>query len=174
MNLEAALQENTVALRELTAALVASGALQTAQTSSAAASSPAVQAVTKAQKDLAKKETDAKKSDAPADTTSAATTTASDACVAEKKPWADKTAEKFTELQGQKATVENLKKGIVAISGLVGRPQAEAVLARFGVDAVTEKPGKKHLDESQYVDCFAMMLRVLVGAYDATEAEVAA
>lgn len=167
MSIEQDLQTLTVAVRELTAALVASGALQTAQTSSAAASSPAVQAVTKAQKGLAKKES-------AVATTSEATTTASDAPAVDKKPWAGKTADKFAELQAAKATVENLKKGIIAINGLIGREQAEAVLARFGVDAVTEKPGKKHLSESQYVECFGMMLRVLSGSYDATEGEVAA
>ncbi|MCW3733669.1 hypothetical protein, partial [Burkholderia cenocepacia] len=55
-----------------------------------------------------------------------------------------------------------------------GRAIAEAVLARFGANAVSEKPGKKGLSEDQYADVLTYGLRVLAGTLDPRESEQAA
>lgn len=170
MSLEQAIQENTAAVRELIAALQAGGIVQNAQTSAAVASMPAVKAVKKAQDALAKNEATGENEGAKQATTAADP----EPSTAELKPWAEKTLPKFRELQSAKATLANLQQGILAINNLAGRPQAEAVLARFGVQSVSTKPGKTGLSEDQYVDAFGMMLRVLAGTYDPTEAEVTA
>lgn len=172
MSLEAALAENTATMKELIAALTAAGAVQNAQASAAAHSSPAVQAVVKAQK-----EADTKKP----------TTPAADAQNASGKPsaptgessspesmplqdWHEKTAELYAELKDGEPTLDNLRKAILGINQKIGRPQADAVMGRFGAQMITPKPGDKRasLDESQYPDVFAFALRVLAGEIDAT------
>lgn len=186
MSLEAALEANTAALKELTAALLASGALQTAQASAAAHSSPGVQAVVKAQK-----EADAKKQSAATATTAGASDAPSDAKAAseskpsgepsastptkssgeqptELQPWHEKTVKLFAELDGGEPTLENLRKAVLGINQHVGRVQAEAVLQRFGAQAITAKDTKKGLDEDQYPAVFALCLEVLAGRTDAT------
>jgi hypothetical protein len=184
MSLEEALAANTAALKELTAALLAAGALQTAQASSAAASSPAVQAVVKAQK--AAEKADAKKQDtataasaqsAPSGEQFASTPTkSSDASPSELHPWHEKTAKLFGELDGGEATLENLRKAILGINQQIGRAQAEAILHRFGAEAITEKKEgdtviKKGLDAKLYPKAFALCLDVLAGRDDATLAK---
>lgn len=200
MSLEQAIAENTAAIKELTAALIASGALQTAQASAALHSAPGVQAVAAAQKQLNDKEAAAAKkptsgtaanapvadaSDAaptateskPSGATSAQTPEKSSAAQqnVELKPWATHTAEIYAELKDAKPTLENVKRLIVTgINSKIpgdGRAIAEAVLARFGANAVSEKPGKKGLSEDQYADVLAYGLRVLAGTLDPREAE---
>ncbi|WP_107313984.1 hypothetical protein [Burkholderia metallica] len=200
MSLEQAIADNTAAIKELTAALLAAGALQTAQASAALHSAPGVQAVAAAQRELNAKEADAAKkqtSGTAADATAAdvsgsaqtateskpsgatsAQTPAKSSGVppsAERKPWADKTAEIYAELKGAEPTQENVKRLIVfGINQKIpgdGRAIAEAVLARFGANAVSEKPGKRGLTEDQYADVFAYGLRVLAGELDPREAE---
>ncbi|SEB24770.1 hypothetical protein [Paraburkholderia sartisoli] len=184
--LQTALQENTATMRELIAALTAAGALQTAQASSAAASSPAVKAVVKAQK-----EADAKKSDATLTGKSAiqqaeedvaadaAANASGEASVqtgessstvltADLQPWHSKTADTYAELKDADASLDNVKKAILAINAKISRDQATAVLARFGAQAVTAKPDKTGLDEDQYADFFKLCLDVLSGRVDAT------
>lgn len=195
--LKAAVEANTAMLRELTAALIASGALQTAQASAALHSAPGVQAVAAAQKQLnAKDAAEAKKPDAaqidasagaaatkeskPSGATSAQTPEKSSAAQqnVELKPWATHTAEIYAELKDAEPTLENVKRLIVTgINSKIpgdGRAIAEAVLARFGANAVSEKPGKKGLSEDQYADVLAYGLRVLAGELDPRESEQAA
>lgn len=172
MSLEAAIQENTAAVRELVAALTTAGALQNAQASAAAASSPAVQAVIKAQKDAdVKKSTpmDAGASSAPSGERSASITASSSRVQKSLRDWHEKTAETYAELKDAPADLEHARKAILAINVKIGRAQADAVLARFGVQAVTTKADKKGLDESQYPDFLAMCLEILAGRADATE-----
>ncbi|KGV86547.1 putative gp41 [Burkholderia pseudomallei MSHR3951] len=196
MSLEAAIEANTAAVKELTAALLASGALQTAQASAALHSAPGVQAVAAAQKQLNAKEADAaKKQDAaqtdasagaaaaneskPSGATSAPTPEKSSDVPpnGELKPWATHTAEIYAELKNADPTLENIKRLIVTgINSKIpgdGRAIAEAVLARFGANAVSEKPGKKGLSADQYADVLAYGLRVLAGELDPREAEIA-
>ncbi|AAT38400.1 gp41 [Burkholderia phage BcepC6B] len=193
MSLEAAIEANTAAIKELTAALIASGALQTAQASAALHSAPGVQAVATAQRQLKEKEADAaKKQDAATDASAGAAATteskpsgATTAPTPEKssdvppgvelKPWADKTLEIYAELKDAEPTQENVKRLIVfGINQKIpgdGRAIAEAVLARFGANAVSEKAGKKGLSADQYPDVFAYGLRVLAGELDPRDAE---
>lgn len=172
MSLEAALQENTATMRELIAALTAAGALQTAQARAAAASSPAVQAVVKAQKAADAKKSDAKPAADAAPSASgeqsAPTGESSSSEPTELQPWAEKTAAKFAELKDAEANLDNVRKAVLGINSLIGRAQAEAVLGRFGVQAVTAKENKTGLDESQYPEFFAFCLEVLSGKVDAT------
>ena len=202
MSLEQAIAANTAAVKELTAALLSIGALQNAQASAALHSAPGVQAVVAAQRELNAQEADAKKqtSGTAADATAAdasrsaqiateskpsgatsAPTPAKSSDVppsGERKPWADKTAEIYAELKDAKPTLENVKRLIVfGINQKIpgdGRAIAEAVLARFGANAVTEKPGKRGLTEDQYADVLAYGLRVLAGEIDPRESEQAA
>ncbi|WP_175813338.1 hypothetical protein [Burkholderia contaminans] len=196
MSLEQAIAANTAAVKELTTALIASGALQTAQASAALHSSPGVQAVATAQRQLKEKEADAaKKQDAATDANAGAAATneskpsgatsaptpgkSSDVPPSgELKPWADKTAEIYAELKNAEPTAENVKRLIVfGINQKIpgdGRAIAEAVLARFGANAVSEKPGKKGLSEDQYADVLAYGLRVLAGELDPRDSEQAA
>ncbi|MCW3699244.1 hypothetical protein [Burkholderia cenocepacia] len=203
MSLEQAIAANTAAVKELTAALLAAGALQTAQASAALHSAPGVQAVAAAQRELndkeaaaAKKPTSGTAADAPAagasdgasttneskpsGATSAQTPEKSSAVQpsGELKPWATHTAEIYAELKDAEPTLENVKRLIVTgINSKIpgdGRAIAEAVLARFGANAVSEKPGKKGLSEDQYADVFAYGLRVLAGTLDPRESEQAA
>lgn len=185
MSIEERLAENTAALKELTAALLAAGALQTAQESAAAHSSPAVQAVVKAQKAADAKKPTAK--DATATDASPAAEAAPSASgeqsastgesssseqTGELQPWAEKTAAKFAELKDAPADLENVRKAVLGINSLIGREQATAVLSRFGVQAVTPKDNKKGLDESQYEKFFELCLEVLSGKVDATASMV--
>ncbi|MGF6738482.1 hypothetical protein [Paraburkholderia atlantica] len=183
MSLEAALAENTATMKELIAALLSVGAVQTAQVSSAAHSSPAVKAVVKAQKDADAKDTAAKKQQTQEAATPAAD--AGDAPTASGEPsastgesssdaptlrdWHEKTADKYAELKDAEPNLENVRKAILGINSLIGRAQADAVLARFGAQAVTSKADKKGLDEVQYADFLKLCLRVLAGEVDATE-----
>ena len=223
MSLEQAIADNTAAIKELTAALIASGALQTAQASAALHSAPGVQAVVAAQKAAdeanrranpkggehasadearaasqeqsrtasalaAEKKQAAAATDVsagaaatteskPSGATSAPTPGKSSAVPpsGERKPWADKTAEIYAELKDAEPTQENVKRLIVfGINQKIpgdGRAIAEAVLARFGANAVSEKPGKKGLSEDQYADVLAHGLRVLAGELDPRETE---
>lgn len=84
--------------------------------------------------------------------------------------WHKKTAAAFAELKDSEPTLESVRKAILAINREVGREQADAVLGRFGANAVTAKPeaGKTGLDPEQYPDFFAMCLDVLAGKADAT------
>jgi hypothetical protein len=169
MSLEAALTENTAAMRELIAALTAAGALQTAQASAAAQSSPAVQAVVRAQKDADAKKPDTAKiapaASAQSGAPSASTPTKSSAALHE---WHEKTASTYAELKDAEPTLENARKAILAINSKIGRVQADAVLGRFGVQAVSPKADKKGLDESQYPGFLELCLEVLAGRVDAT------
>lgn len=196
MSLEQAIAANTAAVKELTAALLSIGALQTAQASAALHSAPGVQAVAAAQRELANKEADAaKKQDAATDASAGAAATneskpsgatsaptpgkSSDVSPSgELKPWADKTAEIYAELKDAEPTQENVKRLIVfGINQKIpgdGRAIAEAVLARFGANAVSEKAGKKGLSADQYPDVFAYGLRVLAGELDPRDSEQAA
>lgn len=191
MSLEEALAANTAALKELTAALLAAGALQSAQTSAAAHSSPAVQAVVKAQKEAdVKKQSAATKPDAgaadaktaeqttneskPSGEPSASTPTSSSQ---ELQPWHEKTAKLFGELGGSEPTLDNLRKAVLGINQHIGRPQAMAILQRFGAQAITPKLGPDGktvitagLDDDQYPEAFALCLEVLAGRVDATAA----
>lgn len=193
MSLEQAIAENTAAIKEMTAALLSIGALQTAQASAALHSAPGVQAVVTAQRELnAKDAAAAKKQDAATDASAGAAATneskpsgatsaqtpakSSDVPpTGERKPWADKTAEIYAELKDAEPTAENVKRLIVfGINQKIpgdGRAIAEAVLARFGANAVSEKPGKRGLTEDQYADVLAYGLRVLAGELDPREAE---
>lgn len=185
MSLEQALAENTATMKELIAALLSVGAVQTAQVSSAAHSSPAVKAVVKAQNEADAKETAAKKQQKPATAGDAAATPAAEAASESKpsgeqsaptgesssselQPWAEKTADKFAELKDAEPNLENVRKAILGINSLIGRTQADAVLGRFGAQAVTTKADKKGLDEEQYGEFLELCLRVLAGEVDAT------
>lgn len=173
----AAIVENTNVMRELIAALTAAGALQTAQASAQAASSPAVKAVVKAQKELQNKEADAKKSEQTTEaqtatsgeaSTSAPATESASADAGDLQPWADKTAELYAKLKDLDPNFANLKDAVLGINRLIGREQAEAILARFGAQAITTKADKKGLDENQYPAAFEMCIEVLAGRADAT------
>ncbi|MDR5772097.1 MULTISPECIES: hypothetical protein [unclassified Caballeronia] len=182
MSLEAALTENTAVMRELIAALTAAGALQTAQASAQAASSPAVKAVVKAQKEL--QDNTAKKSTAenrqaaaePTDSPSGEQLTPAQANESAPAgdaepgslPWAEKTAELYAKLKDLDPNFANMKDAVLGINRLVGREQAEAVLGRFGAQAITAKADKKGLDEKQYPAVYQMCLGVLAGHIDAT------
>ncbi|WP_131753786.1 hypothetical protein [Burkholderia vietnamiensis] len=200
MSLEQAIAANTAAVKELTAALLSIGALQTAQASAALHSTPGVQAVAAAQRELADKEAAAAKkptsgtaADAPAADASDAEQTATESKPSgatsaptpakssdaqqnvELKPWVTHTAEIYAELKGAEPTLENVKRLIVTgLNSKIpgdGRAIAEAVLARFGANAVSEKAGKRGLTADQYADVFAYGLRVLAGEIDPREAE---
>ncbi|UQP02252.1 hypothetical protein L0Z36_10225 [Burkholderia multivorans] len=203
MSLEQAIAANTAAVKELTAALLSIGALQNAQASAALHSAPGVQAVAAAQRELANKEADSAKkqtsgtaADAPAADASASAQTATESKPSgatsaptpekssavqpsdELKPWATHTAEIYAELKDAEPTLENVKRLIVTgLNSKIpndGRAIAEAVLARFGANAVSEKPGKRGLTADQYKDVFAYGLRVLAGEIDPRESEQAA
>ncbi|AXK65965.1 hypothetical protein [Burkholderia sp. IDO3] len=203
MSLEQALADNTAAIKELTAALLSIGALQTAQASAALHSAPGVQAVAAAQKQLndkeagaAKKPTSGTAANAPAADASGSAQTANESKqsgatsaqtpakssdeqpLGARQPWADHTAEIYAELKDAEATQENVKRLIVTgLNSKIpgdGRAIAEAVLARFGANAVSEKPGKRGLTADQYEDVFAYGLRVLAGEIDPRESEQAA
>lgn len=173
MSLEAALAENTAAMKELTAALLAAGALQNAQ----AMTSPAVQAVTRAQKEADAKNTDGAAAAAPAEEVvkaskpsgkQSAPTGAQSSPEVELQPWHTATAEAYADLKDADATLDNVKKAILAINAKIGRAQAEAVLARFGAQAVTVKADKRGLDDHQYPEFLMLCIEVLAGRVDAT------
>jgi hypothetical protein len=188
MSLEEQLAANTAAVKELTAVLLAAGALQTASVSAAAHSSPAVQAVVKAQKAADAKKPTAEKAATATDATppadaapsasgeqSAPTGESSSSEPDEPtglQPWAEKTAAKFAELKDADPDLDNVRKAVLGINSLIGREQATAVLGRFGVQAVTPKDNKKGLDESQYEKFFELCLEVLSGKVDATASMV--
>lgn len=163
MSLEAAISENTSALRELIAALTAAGAIQTAR-------APGVDKVVKAQK-----EADTKKSDTPATKSGEPSTAApviESADVVELKPWHEKTAALFAELNGKAPELAQVQKAVLGINTHCGREQATALLSRFGAQAISPKPDKKGLDAAQYPEVFALALEVLAGRVDATESMV--
>jgi hypothetical protein len=180
MSLEERIAENTLALRELTAALQAAGALKDAKQIGTA---PGVAKVAAAQKEAEVKKSDPKKADAekvadaaPASGEPSAPTGGSSSPAqnsVELQPWHEKTAAKFAELKDGEANLENVRKAVLAINSLIGRPQAEAVLGRFGAQAVTEKKEgdkivKRGVDEKQYPEFFKFALRALAGEIDAT------
>lgn len=163
MSLEAVLEANTLAMRELTAALIAAGAIATAQ-------APGVDKVIKAQKEVT-----AKKSDTPATksgepSTAAPATESADAV--ELKPWHEKTAALYTDLMDRTPDLGNVQKAVLGINTHCGREQATALLSRFGAQAISPKPDKKGLDAAQYPEVFALALEVLAGRVDATESMV--
>jgi hypothetical protein len=174
MSLEQALAENTAALKELTAALLAAGALQNAQTMT----SPAVQAVARAQKEADAKNTDGAATAAPATEAakpsnpsgkqSAPTGAQSSPDRTALQPWHEATAQVYGELKDAEPTLDNVKKAILAVNSKIGRAQAEAVLGRFGAQAVTAKADKTGLDAEQYPGFFELCLDVLSGRVDAT------
>lgn len=184
MSLESALEANTAAVKELTAALLSIGALQTAQASAALHSAPGVQAVTAAQNQLAGKEAGtAKKPSEVTQSTAAATSAPSGEPSAptpkkssdapeqtELQPWAEVCAETYASLKDGDASLDNIKTAILAINSKIDRAQANAVLARFGAQAVTSKADKRGLDPEQYEGFFALCLDVLSGRVDATAA----
>ncbi|MBN3809434.1 hypothetical protein [Paraburkholderia sp. Ac-20347] len=175
MSLEQALADNTAAMKELTAALLSAGTLQNAQ----AMTSPGVQAVVRAQKEADAKNTDGAAAAAPAEEVVNASKPSgkpskptgnepSPEPEVDLQPWAAATAEVYGELKDADATADNVKKAILAINAKIGRPQAEAVLARFGVQAVTSKGDKRGLDLDQYPAFLVLCLDVLSGRVDAT------
>ena len=177
MSIEERLAENTAALKELTAALLAGGVLQNAQ----AMTTPAVQAVVKAQKAADAKKFTPKEPEAAAPTAdapnasgeqSAPTGESSSSEPTELQPWAEKTAKLYGDLKDGEPTLDNLRKAVLGINGMIGREQAEAVLHRFGAQAITPKDNKKGLDAAQYPDAFALCLDVLSGRVDATASMV--
>ncbi|MDN7916594.1 hypothetical protein QZM99_00620 [Burkholderia gladioli] len=87
------------------------------------------------------------------------------------KPWHEKTAALYAELKDVPPSLESCKKAIVGISTNAGRDQAEALLARFGANVVSPKPGKKHLDEAMFGQFMDLAVAILAGTADATEAE---
>ncbi|WP_186035338.1 hypothetical protein [Burkholderia gladioli] len=89
----------------------------------------------------------------------------------ELKPWHEKTAALYAELKDVSPSLESCKKAIVGISTNAGRDQAEALLARFGANVVSPKPGKKHLDEAMFGQFMDLAVAILAGTADATEAE---
>ncbi|AMU17541.1 hypothetical protein A3203_32720 [Burkholderia cenocepacia] len=179
MSLEAALEANTAAIKELTAALLSIGALQTAQASAALHSAPGVQAVAAAQKQLADKEAGTAKKPSEATQSTAAATSAPSgeqsaptpgkfSAAPELQPWAEVCAETYVSLKDGEASLDNIKTAILAINSKIDRAQANAVLGRFGAQAVTAKADKRGLDPEQYQDFFALCLDVLSGRVDAT------
>jgi hypothetical protein len=181
MSLEAVLEANTLAMRELTAALIAAGAIATAQ-------APGVDKVVKAQKGA-----DAKKSQGGSSTpkdavaisakdaaelnpksgepsTPAPATESADAV--ELKPWHEKTAALFAKLNGKAPELAHVQEAVLGINTHCGREQATALLSRFGAQAISPKPDKKGLDAAQYPEVFALALEVLAGRIDATESMV--
>lgn len=183
MSIEALIEANTTALRELTAALLSAGALQNGQASAAAQSSAAVQAVVKAQKEADAKKPENTAGDAgapPADAApetltprgkpSAPTGASSLPGSTPTLPWAEKSADDYTRLKDAPADLENVRKAILAINSKIGRAQADAVLARFEVQAVTPKADRRGLDEKQYAEFFKLCLDVLAARVDATAA----
>lgn len=178
MSLEAVLEANTTAMRELTAALIAAGAIQTAQ-------APGVDKVVKAQKDLGEKkskvapglpiDTMVTASDPVAATSGEASTSKqAEECAdaVELQPWHEKTAALYAELKDKKPELASVQKAILGVNSLINREQATAILQRFGAQAITPKADKKGLDEAQFPDVFAMALEVLAGRRDATDAVV--
>ncbi|MGG2044857.1 hypothetical protein [Burkholderia gladioli] len=89
----------------------------------------------------------------------------------ELKPWHEKTAALYAELKDVSPSLESCKKAIVGISTNAGRDQAEALLARFGANVVSPKPGKKHLDEAMFGQFMDLAVAILAGTADAAEAE---
>lgn len=178
MSLEEQLAANTAAIKELTAALLAGGIVKNAQATAEAHSSPAVQAVVKAQKAADAKKPEPEKAAAaevaaPASgEQSAPTGESSSSEPTELQPWAEKTAAKYAELKDAAPDLDSVRKAVLGINALIGRDQANAVLGRFGAQAVTAKDNKKGLDESQYADFFTLCLEVLSGKVDATASMV--
>ncbi|KVK98634.1 hypothetical protein [Burkholderia ubonensis] len=216
MSLETAIEANTAAIKELTATLLATGALQTAQASAALQAAPGVQAVAAAQKAAdeanrranpaggqhasaeearaasqeqsrtaaalaAAKKREAAATDAnagaaatheskPSGATSAPTPGKSSAApeLNELQPWAETCAETYASLKDGESSLDNIKTAILAINSKIDRAQANAVLGRFGAQAVTAKADKRGLDPEQYADFFVLCLDVLSGRVDAT------
>ncbi|SAL47208.1 hypothetical protein AWB74_02113 [Caballeronia arvi] len=172
----AALVENTNVMRDLIAALLATGKPEIApgvriiDTSV----SPAVKAVVKAQKELEAKKSDKKEAEPTPEPTSGEASTEAPATesasvdAGELAPWADKTAELHAKLKDLDPNFANLKEAVLGINRIVGREQAEAVLSRFGAQAITAKADKKGLDENQYPAVYEMCIGVLAGRVDAT------
>ncbi|MEX3629079.1 MAG: hypothetical protein VB138_05850 [Burkholderia sp.] len=200
MSLETALAENTAAMKELVAALLAAGTLQSApgvaavakaqQAADAAnrAANPkggehesvdAARAAAQEQSRTASAAAAAKKSAAAASAASASgvasasTTASSSPDPTSLHDWHEKTAAMYASLKDGEPTLDNLRKAVLGINGLVGRTQAAAVLQRFGAAAITEKKEgdtviKKGLLAEQYPAAFALCIDVLAGRVDAT------
>lgn len=174
MSLEAALEANTAAMKDLTLAICSAMAAQLNKQNT-----PAVQAVVRAQKEADAKNTDGAADAAPAaeivktskpsgkPSVSTGAQSSPEAKV-ELQDWHAATAEAYAELKDAAATLDNVKKAILAINAKIGRAQAEAVLARFGAQAVTAKADKRGLDAAQYPEFLMLCIEVLAGRVDAT------
>ncbi|AOI70859.1 hypothetical protein WI29_34130 [Burkholderia ubonensis] len=86
----------------------------------------------------------------------------------ELQPWTEACAETYESLKSGDASLDNIKTAILAINSKIDRAQANAVLGRFGAQAVTAKADKRGLDPEQYQEFFALCLDVLAGRVDAT------
>lgn len=84
----------------------------------------------------------------------------------ELKPWAEKTIADYERLKEKEATLDTVREALLVVNAKIGRPQASAILARFGAVAITSKGDKKGLTESQYRDCLDLTLSVLSGRVD--------
>ena len=169
MSLEAALVDNTTAIRELIATL----------TAQATAAGPAVQAVVQAQKAAdAKKSnpapaatrTTAPAASAPSGAPSTPTTESSSGAPKSLRAWHEKTAPDYEKLKDAPASLDTIRTAILAINAKIGREQAIAVLGRFGAEVVAPKPDKRALDPTHYAEAFALCLDVLAGRADALDA----
>jgi septal ring-binding cell division protein DamX len=84
------------------------------------------------------------------------------------QPWAEACADTYASLKDGDASLDNIKTAILAINSKIDRAQANAVLGRFGAQAVTAKADKRGLDPEQYEGFFRLCLDVLSGRVDAT------
>lgn len=196
MSLEAVLEANTAALLEHSSIMKA--LMERLAPVGGIASAPGVDKVIKAQKETDSKKSqtapksdasstdtekssavsqtgEAKKSDTPVTTSGAPwiespATESADAV--ELKPWHEKTAALFAELNGKAPELAQVQKAVLGINTHCGREQATALLSRFGAQAISPKPDKKGLDAAQYPEVFALALKVLAGRVDATESMV--
>lgn len=176
MSLEVTIQENTNVMRDLIAALLMNKP-QLGEGVRIVDAAPGVDKVIKAQKEVdAKKPVKAVEQihtpDTPVTTSGKPSTPApatESADAVELKPWHEKTAALFAELNGKAPELAQVQKAVLGINTHCGREQATALLSRFGAQAISPKPDKKGLDESQYPEVFALALEVLAGRVDATE-----
>ncbi|QTD88905.1 hypothetical protein [Burkholderia anthina] len=173
MSLEAALEANTAAVLEL-AGLLKKGYMQDLVIDQQAAVVRGHSADDATAKEIAGKKSvtgqTAPATSAQSGEPSAPTPEKSSAAPAptELQPWAEACAETYASLKDGDGSLDNVKTAILAINSKIGREQANAVLARFGAQAVTAKADKRGLDPEQYADFFALCLDVLAGRVDAT------
>lgn len=172
MSLEAALEANTAAVRDLIAALTGTAAESKPHWPFPSGSPDGSMAAEHANAKKSDTPKTASAASAPSGAPSASTQKkSSDAQIASAKlfDWHEKTAGIYAELKDQPPSLDTVRKAILAINKEIGREQADAVLARFDAQAVTTKADKKGLDESQFPEFFTLCLQVLSGATDATQ-----